>query len=503
MRLRIVSLVLLIGVAAPAAADTITIINNGLAPPNPANVIDSPNGGDVYVQNVGCDATVEWACPMPWGDPTSVELVAGGSVGSFLVAFESSGVTMSNGSAGQSLLAYDSSSITMSGGSAAGDLATYDSASVTMSGGSVGLIFATGSSSVTMSGGSVMGELAALDSSSVTMSGGHFVSDLIAAHSSTVRIIGTGFAVDAHAVRFGPIAATSGTLTGTLASGEPIDNHFTRSATALITLLPGPNNVVINNGLAPPNPANVFDAGNSFPEESVLIEDVGCDAVVEFPCAMPWGDPTSVELVAGGLVGRDLAAFETSSLTMSGGSVGQSLLAYDSSSLTMSGGSAAGDLATYDSASVTMSGGLVAGDLATYDSASITMSGGSVAGDLATYDSSSVTMSGGSVMGELAALDSSSVTMSGGHVVSDLIAAHSSTVRIIGTGFAVDGVLVDFGPIAATYGTVTGTLKSGEPIDNRFFRIGGTIALVPEPDAALLSIVAALSLAAVQRLRAS
>jgi len=102
--------------------------------------------------------------------------------------------------------------------------------------------------------------------------------------------------------------------------------------------------------------------------------------------------------------------------------------------------------------------------------------------------------------------------MSGGSVGEAIRADDSSTITVLGTGFAVDGVSVSFGPIAAMSGTLTGTLESGEPIDSYFCHSGcedfgqphtGLIALVPEPDAALLFPVAVLSLAAVRRLRAS
>jgi hypothetical protein len=53
-----------LGVASESRSATI-VINNGLAPPNAGNVITSTSLDDVYVQNVGCDATVAYPCPQP------------------------------------------------------------------------------------------------------------------------------------------------------------------------------------------------------------------------------------------------------------------------------------------------------------------------------------------------------------------------------------------------------------------------------------------------------
>jgi hypothetical protein len=223
--------------------------------------------------------------------------------------------------------------------------------------------------------------------------------------------------------------------------------------------------VIINNGLAPPNPANVID---SRIQDEVRVQNVGCDSIVTNPCPMPWGDPTSVELVSGGSVADDLHAFESSTLTMSGGSVGRFLFARDSSTLTMSGGS--------------------------------------VGGELQARDSSKVTMSGGSVGDNLGAFESSTLTVSGGTVGILVVASDSSTLTIVGTDFAVDGDPVDYGPIAASSGVLTGTLESGELIDNFFCHDGSTacgfatngLITLPEPDQALLFAAAMLSLAAMR-----
>ena len=71
---------------------------------------------------------------------------------------------------------------------------------------------------------------------------------------------------------------------------------------------------VINNGLAPPNPANVIDSGVPFPYSGLSVQNVGCDINVEPVCSSP-GAPTTV-LVAGYL---DWAAVrETSTLLYEG-----------------------------------------------------------------------------------------------------------------------------------------------------------------------------------------
>ena len=99
--------------------------------------------------------------------------------------------------------------------------------------------------------------------------------------------------------------------------------------------------------------------------------------------------------------------------------------------------------------------------------------------------------------------------ISGGTAAGYLRASDSSTITIFGSGFEVDGCTVGEGPIAATSGVLTGTLESGDLIDNFFCHSGSTecidpdpatglITLVPEPDMALLCSAALLTLAAVR-----
>jgi hypothetical protein len=107
--------------ATPSLADLV-LINNGLAPPNPDNVIDDvANAADVlFVRNFGCPDPSEpagGACTSP-GAATTVELAAGGVVED-LESFDSSAVMVTGGTVGNSTAAYHSSTFTLTGGTIA------------------------------------------------------------------------------------------------------------------------------------------------------------------------------------------------------------------------------------------------------------------------------------------------------------------------------------------------------------------------------------------------
>jgi hypothetical protein len=301
MRRLLIATVGLAGVAAGVAGAAVTcvdsgfgyescVINNGLAPPNPENVIaDETYTEDqrVYVRNVQCptDWGEPWvrgdgSCTSP-GDPTEVEVedggfvswlrvrdsssvaVSGGTVRWYLRAYDSSSatlsggwvshlyaydfstlalsdgletsdvsaydsstITMSGGTVQEGIWAEGSSNVTMSGGTVMGSLQSTDFAAITMSGGWVSQIWVSGSTSATISGGTVWSQLISVDSSTVTISGGTLRSGLGAMDSSNIRIEGSDFEVDEVSVPYGDLTAEAGELSGTLASGDLFDVFF-------------------------------------------------------------------------------------------------------------------------------------------------------------------------------------------------------------------------------------------------------------------------------------
>jgi hypothetical protein len=218
-----------------------------------------------------------------------------------------------------------------------------------------------------------------------------------------------------------------------------------------------------------------------------------------------------VEMNDGLVDGFLLADF--SILTMYAGTANY-LDAWNSSIVTIYGGTVGGggggdDLNSWDSSVIKFLGGTVTGYLNAGDSSTVTVVGGTVDLDFDSWFESNATFSGGTVTGDIDAWESSSFTWNGGTVAGEVFAGDTATLTIVGTGFQVDGVPVPLGDLSAMTGVLTGTLESGDPINNTFYQGGhdyygnsswfvtGTITLVPEPSMVLLQTVALLSLGAI------
>lgn len=217
--------------------------------------------------------------------------------------------------------------------------------------------------------------------------------------------------------------------------------------------------ILIENGLAPPHPANVIDAANSHPSDRVVVNNVGCGTLVV--CEDP-GAPTVVEIAEGGVVGDSLLVNGTSAVLVSGGSIPRNPEGIPDAPVRVLGADG---------------------------SATVTITGGHV-GALVLFGSSAATVSGGSVT---TADVSGSLTVRGG-ILGSILAYGGGTVRIFGSGFAIDGVPAGLGEVEPAMGALTGTLLSRDPLDLVFSRVGfgefppgGILILVPEPSTALLA----------------
>jgi len=248
------------------------------------------------------------------------------------------------------------------------------------------------------------------------------------------------------------------------------------------------------------------------------------------------GMQTTVNLLDGGMIKwpHELQAYEESNVNIRGGTIEYNLSANDASRINMSGGSIGGNLDVMGRAEAEILGGLIGGHVWAWDSSRIRVTGGSIQKDLWARGSSQVEVFGGSIEGSLHALDRTKVEISGGliggHVWADsssqvdisgglighevevygnsqvdilggsiggrLVSSDLAVLTIHGWDFALDGEPVGYCELTSIYGLglpyeyprhLTGTLFSGEPIDNDFYILGGAkIILIPEPASILL-----------------
>jgi len=213
---------------------------------------------------------------------------------------------------------------------------------------------------------------------------------------------------------------------------------------------------------------------------------------------------TTVNLLDGGRIRDNLEAFEDSVINILGGSIDNRFFSSDYSQVNISGGSIGMHIASGDFSQVNISGGSINHCFESYSYSNVGISGGEIGDRLFSYGFSRVTISGGAIGDALIAMDFSQVDISGGAIGGLLDLHDRSVIQIFGSDFAVDGQSVDYGELTSILGgycgdepwrRLTGTLASGEPINNDF-RIGhyGSIVLIPEPATIVLLGLGALAL---------
>ncbi|MBN1391621.1 MAG: NHL repeat-containing protein, partial [Sedimentisphaerales bacterium] len=213
------------------------------------------------------------------------------------------------------------------------------------------------------------------------------------------------------------------------------------------------------------------------------------------------GMETTINLLEGGDV-QGFDAFEDARINVIGGDAGN-LVANGRSQVTITGGSM-GCLDADDDSQVVMSSGVVRDNLRTWEDSRVTISGGSVGIWLIALDNSRLSISGGNHTARLNTIHNSRVNWSGGTINGELmlgmtdgspsgVYGSSAVLTIHGyDDFAIDGNSVGYGEITSILGgdysdepvrRLTGTLLSGEPVNNNF-RIGYNGKLILSDDRA-------------------
>jgi len=137
---------------------------------------------------------------------------------------------------------YDNSTFNIVGGLVSDDVRVYDNSHVNISSGGIYTYDLEGyqNSLITISGGSIARRLYIEDNSQAFITGGT-IGDIIDVYdNSIVTIEGTGFNYP-----YGAITNSTGILTGTLANGDLINNHFYVHDNASIVLVPEPATLLL------------------------------------------------------------------------------------------------------------------------------------------------------------------------------------------------------------------------------------------------------------------
>ena len=257
----------------------LALVNNGLAPPEPENVVDYPNNPSliVDVRNLGCPDDLSdpiGPCDVA-GVPTFLEVVTGGSVDQLRV-FDTSRGTVEDGRV-EALELFDAARGRIAGG-AVPSLTTTESSDVAVSGGTIGNWVARGASTGLVTGGGL--------------------TDIRAEGSSLLRIVGADFT--GGGVSFGALTEASGTLRGTLAEGDPLDAAFAQgdlagTATGVIYLLSTSDFTPTSGRVLIGNPGNPADQATGLGAVSYGFEigqsEVTNAQYVQFLSAIAFSDP--------------------------------------------------------------------------------------------------------------------------------------------------------------------------------------------------------------------
>ena len=167
-------------------------------------------------------------------------LVSGGTIGRYVFARGNNRIAISGGTIGRYIYAKNDSQIDISGGTVGGYINAKNS-QIDISGGTIwGYVLAGSDSHLSITGGRINSYVACVGRSQGNISGGTFGRNLQVWNDAVMSIFGYNFNFD-----YGEITGgSSNILTGTLASGEEINNEFSIWDDASIILVPAPGSLV-------------------------------------------------------------------------------------------------------------------------------------------------------------------------------------------------------------------------------------------------------------------
>lgn len=338
---------LLVGSAALTAQADVTI-NNGSAPPDPANVIDDATYAAelVHIRNENCLPPPPFECSEP-GDPTLVHMLSGADV--------------------QSMVIYDSSAAALFAGASLGSIDVGNHGTFTMSGGSLGSSDQYGSGKVFISGGDVTGSTEVLFFAEIEISGGTLQSMLLQYGSqgrieggvvNEIDVYGSDLALSAGTILDGLMIGADSTLVMT---GGSVSGPFSSVGAASVTLAGGTvtGAHLCSNGPCTWSGTEIAQTGIAF----------GAD--VQF---------------TGGSIGGTLLASNAAHVDWSGGTVGSLVDVRDTSLVVVHGSGFEVDGQPVPYGDLAATSGLLTGTLANGDPLSVSFlqgdAGGSSSGTL-------------------------------------------------------------------------------------------------------------------------
>ncbi len=216
------------------------VINSSTDEPTTANII---SGGSLYYELHAygdSNVTVNGGTVSSGGghaffayDKSKVEIIEG--IVNDLKLFNSTTATINGGSIRYYLFLYNDAIVHIYDGSigeVGRDLNASNNAKVYLHGGSLGRhLFVNNYAEVSISGGAISNNISVNDDSQLFISGGFIGGTLFTKFNSHTTVIGTEFNYP-----LGYIPDTSGTITGTLANGDPLDIPFVREGNGAILL---------------------------------------------------------------------------------------------------------------------------------------------------------------------------------------------------------------------------------------------------------------------------